>query len=64
MLAVAWPFGAPVRFADSGGDANLLRSDNAPPSFRTRLHCSATPKAKKAAEDGRDVVKSAVTENG
>ena len=51
MLAVSWlfdmaqdrPFGFPAWFADSG--ANSLRSDNAPPAFRSRLHGTATPKA-------------------
>jgi hypothetical protein len=46
MLALSWPFGFPVRLADSGGDANSLRSNSAPPSFRSQLHGSATPKVK------------------
>jgi hypothetical protein len=46
MLALSWPFGFPARFADSGGGANSLRSNSAPPYFRNRLHGSATPKAK------------------
>jgi hypothetical protein len=39
------PFGFPARFADFGVSANSLRSNNALPFFRSRLHGSATPKA-------------------
>lgn len=54
MLALAWPFGFPVRFADpfglaqdkSGGDANSLSLNSAPSSFRNRVHSLATPMAK------------------
>jgi hypothetical protein len=68
MLALSWPFdmaqgrplGFPPRFADSfglaqdrsGGRANSLRSDNAPPSFRSRLYGSATPKARNKKNQG------------
>jgi len=52
-MAQDGPFGFPARFADSfglaqdrsGGGANSLRSDNALPCCRSRLHSSATPKA-------------------
>jgi hypothetical protein len=42
MLAVAWPFGCPARFADSGG-AQTRFAQTMRAFFRSRLHGSARP---------------------
>ncbi len=42
MLAVAWPFGSPARFADFGG-AQTRCAQTMPAFFRSRLHGSASP---------------------
>jgi len=55
MVAFSFlPFWFPAQFANSfglaqdrsSGGANSLRSNNAPPNLRSRLHGSVTPKAR------------------
>ena len=42
ILTVAWPFGCPARFTDTGGVQTRF-AQHCPPFLRCRLHCSAMP---------------------